>query len=680
MAFGDRYSIGTATLDGDNPPSVELGPGIIFLFDDGTSDADPGAGKIRLNSAAASSATAAYIDNSDAEGVSISAWLDTFDDGGGSTDRGFLHIKSVVSPQTYRIYRVTGSVVDGTGYRKLTLSHIAGNGSFSADQSLIVYFVQKGVTGSASSSADVAFSGDISPSQITSDQDDYNPTGLSTSAVIRHDLDADRSINGLQGGADGRLMVHANISSAVLKKNAERASSTAAYRFAGQDLEIDPGMAGIDIYDSTSSRWRPLGYRMRPLHLEVQPDPFPALMRPTLWHNFNLCPWLDRHWAFARGSTGTRYNAKGLIESVASGVPRFNFDLATGKRRLLIEGSRTNLCLRSQEFDNASWTKTDASVTADAATAPDGTTTADKLTVSAAGGRVRQSVTISSGATVAGSCFVKKSGSANWAILSAVAGAETKNVWVNLTTGALGTVQSAGSVITTFSAARVESLPNGWSRIHFVAVTTGVTSFEMSVSAAQSDNTASANADELYTWGAQIEAGQWPSSYIPTTSASVTRSADTLSRTDPDGLINVNEGTLFVSAIAPYDDPTNTQARTIAVLDDNSNANIHRWLFTTAGNLQFQTVVSSASQASFSTITAPGTSAFRVASGYKTDDVAAIRDGGTINSDTSASMPTVSRFRLGSTASGAQPLYGEIESIGYWPRRLSDTDLTALVA
>ena len=63
----------------------------------------------------------------------MSAWLDTLDDSGNSTLRGVLTIFDPTAPTTvFRIYAVSGSVVDGTGYRKLTLAHIAGAGSFVA--------------------------------------------------------------------------------------------------------------------------------------------------------------------------------------------------------------------------------------------------------------------------------------------------------------------------------------------------------------------------------------------------------------------------------------------------------------------------------------------------------------------------------------------------------------------
>lgn len=105
-----------------------------------------------------------------------------------------------------------------------------------------------------------ALSGDISPSQITADQNDYNPTSLSTASVLRLSSDASRNITGLQGGSDGRVIAMVNIGSNNIVLKNESASSTAANRFALQaDITLAGGDGVILWYDSTSSRWRAIG-------------------------------------------------------------------------------------------------------------------------------------------------------------------------------------------------------------------------------------------------------------------------------------------------------------------------------------------------------------------------------------------------------------------------------------
>jgi len=100
-------------------------------------------------------------------------------------------------------------------------------------------------------------SGDISPTQITADQDNYNPTGLSGATTLRLNSDASRNITGLQGGADGRIIVIHNTGSNNVVLKDESASSTAAYRFAlTGDITLATDQAVVLQYDSTSSRWR----------------------------------------------------------------------------------------------------------------------------------------------------------------------------------------------------------------------------------------------------------------------------------------------------------------------------------------------------------------------------------------------------------------------------------------
>ena len=80
-----------------------------------------------------------------------------------------------------------------------------------------------------------------------------------------------------------------------------------------------------------------------------------------------------------RNSTATQINSDGLIESVAIDVPRTNHPLNGGCPSLLIEPESTNLSLRSEEFDNAYWSKSNSSISVNETTSPDGTTTSDKI-------------------------------------------------------------------------------------------------------------------------------------------------------------------------------------------------------------------------------------------------------------------------------------------------------------
>jgi len=117
-----------------------------YTFSTTTTDADPGNGTFRLNNATIASATAAYIDNQDSDAVSQTGFLDTFDDST-NTIKGKLTIRSKTSAAVKYVFNVTGSVVDGTGYRKLTLAYVSGSGSITNGMACWLMFDRTGDKG-----------------------------------------------------------------------------------------------------------------------------------------------------------------------------------------------------------------------------------------------------------------------------------------------------------------------------------------------------------------------------------------------------------------------------------------------------------------------------------------------------------------------------------------------------
>ncbi|MRX34158.1 hypothetical protein [Aminobacter sp. MDW-2] len=117
-----------------------------YNFSTTTTDADPGAGIFRLNNAAPGSATAAYIDNVDSDGVTATGVLDTWDDSTTAV-RGVLTIRSKTNAAIRHSYNVTGSVVDGSGYRKLTLAYVGGSGTLANGAAHWLIFERTGDAG-----------------------------------------------------------------------------------------------------------------------------------------------------------------------------------------------------------------------------------------------------------------------------------------------------------------------------------------------------------------------------------------------------------------------------------------------------------------------------------------------------------------------------------------------------
>ncbi len=97
----------------------------------------------------------------------------------------------------------------------------------------------------------------ISPPQITANQNDYNPTGAATALVLQLSSDASRTITGLAGGAEGRVVSLINIGSQPIVLADESTSSSAANRFTlGTSLTVAAKQAAMLRYDGTAARWR----------------------------------------------------------------------------------------------------------------------------------------------------------------------------------------------------------------------------------------------------------------------------------------------------------------------------------------------------------------------------------------------------------------------------------------
>jgi hypothetical protein len=245
-----------------------------------------------------------------------------------------------------------------------------------------------------------------------------------------------------------------------------------------------------------------------------------------------------------RATTATRTNASGLIESTPINEPRLDYSLGSCPN-ILLEPQRTNLILRSEEFDNATWVKNAVSVTANSTASPSGVINADKLVEDTASTHhsAVQSVLTAIG-TVYNISFYAKASERGYIQWNNTLTADFANF--DLINGVVGT--SSG-----ITNQQIQSVGNGWYRcsLNYTGTFAGLASvfrltIVLSASASRLQTYLGNGTSGLFLWGAQLEAGAYPTSYIPTSSASVTRNADVVQATGVSSLIGQTEGTIFI--------------------------------------------------------------------------------------------------------------------------------------
>ena len=325
-------------------------------------------------------------------------------------------------------------------------------------------------------------------------------------------------------------------------------------------------------------------------------------------------------------------------------IPRLDYSNGTCPS-ILVEPQRTNLLTYSSSFDNADWTAQTTIVSANATTAPDGTTTADTLTPSGSSAydnRVYQTHTVTNGAVYTLSVWAKSSASN-----------------AKLTLG----LQNHGG--------QVFSITDQWKR-YSVAVTALNTGGNFNIYAGDvTPTTGVVNSSNVVTiWGAQLEAGSYATSYIPTTSASVTRNADVISKTGISSLIGQTEGTLF------WDVDFQVVANNDAIFIKD-NASYDTFVFMqkeSSGIIACGYYGSGALQARIESSAVP-TGRYKIAFAYKNNDFVMYLNGTQVGTDTSGTVSgLMDYFDLHWTESGCNNAY----AAALWKTRLTNTQLAQL--
>ena len=348
---------------------------------------------------------------------------------------------------------------------------------------------------------------------------------------------------------------------------------------------------------------------------------------------------------FTRASNATYFDASGTLQTASNNTPRFDHS-GGSSLGLLIEEARTNLLERSQELDNAYWTKNaGCSVTANADTAPDGTTTADRVTFTSSGQDLLRDVTTAAG-TYTASYYVKAG--------------QTGEVGKTIAIG-VGDLPYTDKLIT---------LTNTWQRID-ASETTAVGTCRIAV-----HTYAGATARNVLVWGLQLEAGAFPTSYIPTTTAAATRAADSAVVTPISSFYNQSEGTLFAEINRPQ---VAKQVFFFNAIDAASPSNFIS-LESGLGAPATQRANMSSSIVSFAN--GASNTTYKMAAAYAASDFIGAQNGSLTSSSSVTAAQTMSRMNIGMCSDNNSASYGiaqtYIRKVAYYPRRLSNTLLQQL--
>ena len=357
-----------------------------------------------------------------------------------------------------------------------------------------------------------------------------------------------------------------------------------------------------------------------------------------------------------------------VTETTSAAVygPRFDYDPVTKVARgLLIEEQRTNLALWSAQIDNATWIKTNLTVTADAITAPDGSLSADKL-VESVTTSVQHVVLQNITTTAVAHTFsiYAKAAERTWMFLQCDNPAAGQ--YFDLANGVLGSATGSGGTST------ITSVGNGWYRctLSFTALAATPAFYVMPATANNTSLYVGTVGSGIYAWGSQVEAGAFATSYIPTVGSTATRNADSASITTLTPWFNAAAGTMFASfdVIAA----ANGGGMAIASLDNNT---VNGYLLYKGVSTATMSAYAGANNASIGSVTANVVAKAAVA--YDGTNNAGTLNGAAPSAIVAAAVTTPTQLEIGRTFAGNQ-LSGHIQSIRYYPTRLANASLQSI--
>jgi hypothetical protein len=421
---------------------------------------------------------------------------------------------------------------------------------------------------------------------------------------------------------------------------------------------------------------------------------FPNVL-PTLDLDFANSKTLDPRITFTRSSGGSYVGADGLIKYAGVNEARFDHDPSTGESLgLLVEESRTNLALDGTTFANPNWLKSKINLDTLSFLSPDNSLTAAKMYPNTESGQhniVRTITGLSDNTVYTSSIFIKKFGSYPWCRLSLRSKDGTfTGVYFNYDTKTFGTVITIGGLVSY----GYQEYSNGWIRLYIVTNTsTGAITptFHFWIAASNGaldfDYTGG-NSDGYYIWGAQLEQGSFPTSYIPTQGSTRTRAADNAQITGKNfsEWYRQDEGTIY-SSFKFIDNTRDTDingfGKAILNFIDNSQTERIRFATSALGNsISTIWISNSITQATLNSGPYDKNKEISVSSSYKTNNFALSRNNSqqTLKSSVGKVPININTLHIGRSTSAFGYISGTIRRITYYPKALSPSNLQSLTS
>ncbi|MBT8448838.1 MAG: hypothetical protein KJO69_04065 [Gammaproteobacteria bacterium] len=346
---------------------------------------------------------------------------------------------------------------------------------------------------------------------------------------------------------------------------------------------------------------------------------------------------------FTRTTTGTYIDRYGVLQTAAIDEPRFE------KEGLLIEGDSTNLLTYSNDFSQADWTTLSTNISkVTGKTSPDGTANATEVTATATDALLRHNNTVITNGSD-----------------------HTISVWVRRVTGT-GDI----SIINTELVATVINVTSEWKR------------FEVSATAGDTTGTCylriATSGDVLEVFGWQLEELPFASSYIPTTTTEVTRSADVLYADNIDNVPNVNLANPNMSVSIDYDSFGNMTSLSQILVGQYQASTNYWYLRKYSTDTRIGVTAKADGVISYSEVTGETDKTNvnrRATATFGNENVSIYEDGVLALSESTLASPfanpsSTTKLYIGSLIGSSNYLYGHVSNLRIWDTELSQQEAT----